>query len=341
MFVFTYTQSEELVQKEHAMILLSVIIEYFSQSDIDTYYESLNPIIENYLQSEQPSLKRLAVETVYNLTSMGSTSSSSVIKKYPNLIPLVLNAINMDDEDLIKKIFETLMEFIYIKKVMRQHLDVMINAALTVAQNTELANHVREVAITFVEELGEFFARPLAKKNPQLVMQIVQAGFKISCEEKEDINEEEWEDQPCDFALHLLFKYAEECPNDFVYPLFKENLVQCWQHASPQIRMAGLKILGFVSDPDCLLDPIKDDIDELTDVLVACLKDADKHVRNQAGYTVGEFAQNVVPEFLDEHEKVLPCLLSVITEQVKAISAGNKQAGDNMDKSLHALTEFC
>jgi len=147
------------------------------------------------------------------------------VKKYPNLLPLVLNAIDINDEDLIKKIFETLMEFIYIKKIMRPHVPMMVECALNVFQNKDLANYVREVAITFVEELGEFFARPLAKKNPEVIRQIIQAGFKIACEEKDDIEEEEYEDQPCDFALHLLFKYAEECPNDFIYPVFKQNLV--------------------------------------------------------------------------------------------------------------------
>lgn len=36
--VFEYTQAEELIKKELAMILLSVMIEYFQASDIATYY---------------------------------------------------------------------------------------------------------------------------------------------------------------------------------------------------------------------------------------------------------------------------------------------------------------
>lgn len=67
-FVFEFCGAPELVKKELAMMLLSVIIEYFSVNEINTYYESLNPIIESYLQSNEPSLKRLAVETVNNLT---------------------------------------------------------------------------------------------------------------------------------------------------------------------------------------------------------------------------------------------------------------------------------
>ena len=38
-FVFTYCQSEAIADKELAMLLLSVMIEYFSPSDIITYYD--------------------------------------------------------------------------------------------------------------------------------------------------------------------------------------------------------------------------------------------------------------------------------------------------------------
>ncbi len=68
LFIFQFTQSESLQDKEHGMILLSVIIEYFSASEINQYYAQLHPIIITYLQSGEQSLKRLAVVTVNNLT---------------------------------------------------------------------------------------------------------------------------------------------------------------------------------------------------------------------------------------------------------------------------------
>jgi hypothetical protein len=84
------------VENELSMMLLSVIIEYFSHNEINTYYGNLNPIIESYLKSEHASLKRLAVETVNNLTQSGSPASIKVLKEYPNLIPLVLNAVDIN-----------------------------------------------------------------------------------------------------------------------------------------------------------------------------------------------------------------------------------------------------
>lgn len=38
-FVFTYCQAESIGDKELAMLLLSVMIEYFSPGDIYTYYD--------------------------------------------------------------------------------------------------------------------------------------------------------------------------------------------------------------------------------------------------------------------------------------------------------------
>jgi hypothetical protein len=48
-FFFTYSNSERLIDKELAMILLSVIIEYFSAEEIKNYYDALNKIIEGHL----------------------------------------------------------------------------------------------------------------------------------------------------------------------------------------------------------------------------------------------------------------------------------------------------
>ena len=66
-FIFTQTQSQNIVEKEQAMILLSVIIEYFSFEQVKLYYDQLNPIIEQYLRSDVPSLKTLSIETVNKL----------------------------------------------------------------------------------------------------------------------------------------------------------------------------------------------------------------------------------------------------------------------------------
>jgi hypothetical protein len=63
-FFFQYSMSEKLIDKELAMVLLSVIIEYFSADEIKNYYDALNQIIEGHLSSGVISLQTLAIETV-------------------------------------------------------------------------------------------------------------------------------------------------------------------------------------------------------------------------------------------------------------------------------------
>lgn len=217
-FVFEFCGAAELVKKELAMMLLSVIIEYFSVNEINTYYESLNPIIESYLQSSEPSLKRLAVETVNNLTQ--AQNAIKILKKYSNLIPLVLNALSLDDEDMIQKVFETLTDFLEAKKVMQPHLEIVVQAAISVSKNTNLSFNVRESTIYFLENFGDNFGKYMAKKQmTNMLQQIVETGFIIASESTEEYADDE--DSPHSLALYMLYNYASEVPNNVVYPIFK------------------------------------------------------------------------------------------------------------------------
>lgn len=76
------------------MILLSVIIEYFSADEIKIYYDELNKIVEAHLQSGIPSLQTLAIETVNKIAQ--TPKAIRILKKYKNLIPLVLQALQLD-----------------------------------------------------------------------------------------------------------------------------------------------------------------------------------------------------------------------------------------------------
>jgi DNA-binding protein YbaB len=181
----------------------------------------------------------------------------------------------------------------------------------------------------------------LSKKHGDLLEKIIKAGFKIASEDVEDAEEDT--EKPADFAVYMLLSCATEVPNTVSWPLFKANTVECWQSTDISARKAALKILGFVSESDALLDPIKDDVDELSDLLVTALKDQSEVVREAAAMCVAEFSENVIPDFLDLHEKILPCLLTVLKESLESIaSSGQNNQGkvEAVTKSLIALAEF-
>ena len=74
-----------------------------------------------------------------------------MLKQYPDLIPLVLNAIDIEQEDLIVTIFETLTDFFETPKVLRPHLALLIDASVNLSTKTDLPLNVRSTTIYFLE----------------------------------------------------------------------------------------------------------------------------------------------------------------------------------------------
>lgn len=220
-FIFESTKSDELAKKELAMILLSVIIEYFDHDEINTYYQGLNPIIEQYLASDVPSLKRLSIETVNKLAL--TPKAIQVLKKYNQLIPLVLNALDMEQEDLIHKVFEMFNEFVEIKKVLRPHLPIIIEKALLISANKDFGTNLREVTLLFLELIAERYARVLIKHHGMaFIDKVVEVGFSIASEDPElyDTHDQ----SPPYMAVTMLYSYACQVPNEKVYPIFEKYL---------------------------------------------------------------------------------------------------------------------
>lgn len=282
------------------------------------------------------SLKRLAVVTVNNLTQTGH--AVKVLKQYPDLIPLVLNAIDIEQEDLIQTIFETLTDFFETPKVLKPHLSLLIDASVNLSMKSELPLNVRSTTIYFLEQLGDTFSKFLVRKDMNALQKIIQCGCTVACEDVSEYPMEE--ENPVELALIMLYSYAAEMSNEIAYPLFKSAIVNlCSSQDDPLKRKGGIKILAQVCDSDSLLDPIKDDIDMFTDLLVRSLQDPSQIVREAACIAIGDFSENVIPDFLDLHAKVMPVLLQVLGEQIELATTSEDHA-TNAERAIYALSEF-
>jgi hypothetical protein len=71
----------------------------------------------------------------------------------------------------------------------------------------------------------------------------------------------------------MLDNYASEIPNNIIYPIFKLLILQYNAHPDPLFKRASLKILGQVSDDEAFLDCIKDDVEELSVLIINGLVD--------------------------------------------------------------------
>lgn len=138
----------------------------------------------------------------------------------------------------------------------------------------------------------------------------------------------------------MLYSFASEIPNEIAYNLFKTAIGNlCTQDADPLKRRAGLKVLGNICDSDALCDPIKDDIELWTDLLVRSLQDTTQIVREAACEAIGDFADDVIPDFLDQHPKVMPVLLQSLTELIE-LAPQSEAYATIAERAIYALGEF-
>ena len=118
--------------------------------------------------------------------------------------------------------------------------------------------------------------------------------------------------------------------------MFKSNIIECCNHSDPLVRKAGVKIMGHICESDALLDCVKEDIDELTEMLVKGLKDTDMSVREAGMQVVSEFAENVIPDFLDLHDQVMPLMLRLVSQQLE-IATTNSEHALSAEKAFFAI----
>lgn len=135
-------------------------------------------------------------------------------------------------------------------------------------------------------------------------------------------------------ACQMIFSWASTVPNDKVFPIIKKYIQQFGTSANEDERAAAVYVLGYFSDSDCCLDPIKDEIDTLTTFIMEKMTDSSSKVREAAAETVGRFSENVNPEFLDKHKVVMPLLINIARDLM------NSKSEMVIQKSLFAVNEF-
>jgi hypothetical protein len=153
-------------------------------------------------------LKTLSITTVNKLASINN--AVKVIKDYHQLIPLVLNAIDLTDDDLIIKGFDTFNEFVELKKIMKPYIPAITEKALIIAADTDLGVNTREQTMYFLGEVARLYSKPLIKAHGMdFVKKIVETGFAIASEPAENYQGGN-DDPPPHLAVSMLQGWAIE-----------------------------------------------------------------------------------------------------------------------------------
>ena len=102
-------------------------------------------------------------------------------------------------------------------------------------------------------------------------------------------------------AIEMLYSYACCVNTEKIYPIFKEYLQKFGTSQNQYERAAATYILGYIADSESCLDPIRYDIEPLTNFLIMRMQDDSLAVREAAGETVGRFSEHIGLDFLNRH----------------------------------------
>ena len=325
-FVMQFSQSENVADQELALLLLSVIIEYLGKDDIKEHFDNISLILLGAIKSQQPSIVDFGITCINNIAK--ATSNVKVLKWIQQMLPDILNTLTDDNEDRIQLVLDCLISLVEYKGLLTPQLVNIMEGAIKICANTEYRLETRSRAIAFFEFLPMNNTKTLKKKK-ELLNRIVSTLMKISWEPENEYPEDTV--TPNSYALFSIKSFGVHMHKPIIFPIIIKNINACIQSTVVNERKAGIELLGLICESDGCLDPIKDHIDEITEVIVKCLYDESIEVKSTTAETVGMFSENV-SEFLDKVDIVVPALVNTI------------RFLENHDlplqKALHALHTF-
>ena len=107
----------------------------------------------------------------------------------------------------------------------------------------------------------------------------------------------------------MMRQYCIDLPNESTWKIIYDLVNKYGTSGTPHQKAASIRILGYLSDSDALLDPIKENIGPITTFMIQMFNSPDLVVRESAGEACGFFAENINPDFFDRHKEVMPVLL--------------------------------
>lgn len=295
-------QSSNPLELDQGVLLLYAICDELGKG-LEPF---ISPIIE--LLNKLIAIKAnqtLTVKTINAILSSNISEDSlvKVIALLPHVLEMTLAS--PDNASLLHEIFDSFSDLVYIPKLLVPYLPTLIEVALSIAENKDNSNDLRNIVLAFIEFAVNTKAK-LIRKDKKMLTRIVDAAFKIATE-NEDEHEED-EETPVTSALYLLQAYALKIPNKIIYPLIMERCDAFIKSPEPRLRKAALMILGATCKGIELA--LKKNLDSVLDVALKCAKDESVEVQEACFKTLYDFADCIPQKFSKHYPKVLPVLLA-------------------------------
>lgn len=237
-------------------MLLSVTIEYLSRDEIKTLYDRIHDMMVVSLESGQESLVELAITSIMNLAT--STQNLKVLKKFQELLPLILQSMDGNNEDILGKLFDTFIELVDLKGLLDPYFEDLLKGALEIAQNEEMQQDLRMKCLFFIE-MAPMHHSKIFKKSLPLLEGVIEALFQISIKFANTDDESAQGDS--DNSIQAIKGLGKCLKNKVIWPVVWKQLDKCFQTNDPIPMSIAIKVIGEMAEQDVCMDAVVDQLE--------------------------------------------------------------------------------
>jgi hypothetical protein len=317
--------SEKMLEKEAGMMLMLAISEGLGNL-IEKYLAPFVEIIKQQLIVPNPAVQIFAVKTI-NCITKSNITNEALNKIGPLIMTMVNVVLNLpDNEGILQEVFDNLTDLIDLPKFLNSQLNPLLTAACSVAGNKKMSLDLRKVAFTFIQSAVDTKAK-MIKKSKDILVKILQMSFEVATESEEGYDDDE--ETSVDSALDMLEQYALKIPNTIIYPLIMSGCESYLKSNEASKRKAALLIIGTVSKG--VEDYIKNNLESVLSVVLQCFSDPDQEVQEATVIALCYFADNLSPEIVEHHSKILPKLLEAVQSKSEKVRT----------RVFYAIQTFC
>jgi len=319
--ILSKCQNPDPNELQQGMLLLYAVCDCLDK-DLEPLINSTVELLSKLINAKGCLI--LIVKTVNAMMKSGISEESltKVATLLPELVKVAISSPNNDS--LLHDIFDSLSDLVVTPKVLTPYLPMLIEVAISIAENKDDSKELRTVVLMFVDSVID--SKPkIVKEDKSILVRILNVGFEVAKEEKGDDNE----DSPASAAIDLIERCALKIANKIVYPMIIERCENFMKSTEPQARSAALIILGASSKG--IETPLKKNLESIIDVILQYVKDPSMEVQEACLITLCYFADYISSSFVKYHSKVLPSLLSEIENKPDKLKA----------RILIALEIFC
>lgn len=328
-FISTCTDSQSVPAKEIGLYLLAELLENREVCELlKPHSEKLMLLFASSLEdASSREIRKFALKALGNhaANSEDESAVTYILNLIPKIAAVLSESVDVHDEELIVFAFEVFDSLVDAGQDITSNIELLIRIGIEkVGANQKLQLSTRECALDFLETISDLKPKILTT-SPEMIRYLLGFIFQIAVEC--DDNPEE--DTPVDMALRLLDTLALNLPNKTVYPHVLEMSAQLRASPVSRNRRVGILALGVIAE-GCA-DFVKQDLNQVIDILLQGLNDPDVTVREGAGLSIGYCSEHLKPEILDLHALILPKLITLLDFANTRVK----------QKALYAIDIFC